>query len=337
MLHGPAVATHVATDHPVLAVMRDRAARGTAPGAHDDGNVVALAVQGGAARGVYSAAMLNALDDVGLANTVDRIYACSSGALNAVYSLGRGGWYALSTYYEDLPGKKYIDFARLLRGDNLIDLDEIFDQLLEVDKPVGWDTVLNSAIDLRIAVTDLDTLSGIMVGDFADQQELKAALKASCWLPIAVKGTTTFRGKEMIDGGVVVKHPARLALADKDVTHVLALSTRTPGVHKSVSRRSKLSAKIMLERLKPGLADAYLRGLREYELDRIWMRHATAHATHAPFLLEMVPSPTAPRIKSYDTDTNKLFAAARSAYTTACEILLGTPVNVVPRFALAPM
>lgn len=324
------------TDHPVLRVIRERARRGTTPGSHDDGHTVALAVQGGAVRGVYSSAMLSALEDLGYSQAFDRIYATSSGALNASYFLAGDMWYSLSIYYEDLPSKRFIDFSRMFRGEDLLDMTYVFEELMETEKPLDYQAVLAAPVQFHVAVTDVETVTGQVVSDFTDRDDLKAALLASCWLPVAVRGTTHFRGRQMVDGGVVVKHPVRFALAAEGCTHVMALSTHSPTVRKTVSRRAQMSAKLWMDRLKPGLAEAYLRGMREYEHDRAWMTRASANPQPGPYVLEVAPDEQAPKVRSHESDREKIFAAARSGYATTCRLILGEDVRVVPRLTLAP-
>jgi len=58
--------------------------------------------------GVVSAAMLCALDDLGMTNTFDAVYAESSGAINGAYFLNGNCWHNLSIYYDDLVGVQHI-------------------------------------------------------------------------------------------------------------------------------------------------------------------------------------------------------------------------------------
>ena len=77
-------------EHPVLNLLRQRRDEGSLPGKRSDEAKLGLAVEGGGMRGVVSASMLTAIDDLGFANCFDEIYACSSGAINAAYYLAGG-------------------------------------------------------------------------------------------------------------------------------------------------------------------------------------------------------------------------------------------------------
>src|SRR4051794_30226330 len=98
-----------AANHPVLRVLRERRRSGSAPGQRDDGCRVALAVEGGGLRGVVSAAMLQALEDLDLRDCFDAVFACSSGAVNASYFLVGETWYPVSIYYDDLTNRNFLD------------------------------------------------------------------------------------------------------------------------------------------------------------------------------------------------------------------------------------
>ena len=43
--------------------------------------------------------------------------------------------------------------------------------------------------------------------DFTSPADLRAALMASAWLPLVVRGTADFRGRRALDGGVPTLHP----------------------------------------------------------------------------------------------------------------------------------
>jgi predicted acylesterase/phospholipase RssA len=74
-------------DHPVLMLLRRRHQDRSTPGKRpsEDRAKLGLAVEGGGMRGVVSAAMLAALEDLGYADVFDALYASSSGAINCAY------------------------------------------------------------------------------------------------------------------------------------------------------------------------------------------------------------------------------------------------------------
>lgn len=92
-------------------------------------------------------------------------------------------------------------------------------------EPLDYRAVLRSDVALHIAITLVDELRTITVSKFESNEDLKDALRASAWLPIAIRGTASFRGQRAIDGTILTAHRHRLALTD-GCTHVLSLSTR---------------------------------------------------------------------------------------------------------------
>src|SRR5262245_41451751 len=95
----------------LIQLLRARVARGScAP--HEDGVTIALAVEGGAMRGVVSAGMVWALEDLGLTGAFDAIYGSSAGSINAAYFLGGQAGLGTRIYYEDINNARFIDLRR---------------------------------------------------------------------------------------------------------------------------------------------------------------------------------------------------------------------------------
>jgi predicted patatin/cPLA2 family phospholipase len=104
----------VNTSHPVLALLRDRAASGSQPGARTDGARLALVVEGGGMRGAVSAGGLQALHDAGLARCFDAVYGSSAGAINATYFLS-GQRDGVDVYARHIANERFCDLRRLVK------------------------------------------------------------------------------------------------------------------------------------------------------------------------------------------------------------------------------
>jgi predicted patatin/cPLA2 family phospholipase len=284
-------------------------------------------------RGIVSAAMLNALEDLGLARAFDGIYAASSGAINAAYLLVGESWYPLSIYYDDLTTTKFLDFRRPLRRRAMLDLDYAFDVVVEQLKPLDYDAVLASPIPLHIAVTFVDTLQAEVACGFRSKEDLKAALRATGWLPIATIGTATFRGRPAIDGGALVPHPFRFAI-DSGCTHVLSISTRPMAPSRSRLTLLQRYAASRMERLRSGLGDAYLEGIRGYANERAALAHARTSPTSNPYILDLAPLPGTPEVKRYEMDRGRLIEGARGAYEVVVLAIENKQVRVIPRLTI---
>ncbi|MDN2501539.1 patatin family protein, partial [Nocardia nova] len=59
--------------------------RGSAAGEHRDGARLALVIEGGSARGVYSHGMVTGLEELGVLRCFDAVYGASAGALNGAW------------------------------------------------------------------------------------------------------------------------------------------------------------------------------------------------------------------------------------------------------------
>jgi predicted patatin/cPLA2 family phospholipase len=317
--------------HPVLEILRNRRASGSTPGNRDFGDDarVGLAVEGGGMRGVVSAAMLSALEEQGFSDAFDAVYGCSSGAINAAYFLAGRTWYPVSIYYDDLTTPAFIDFKRALRGGNVLNLDYPFNEILEIIKPLDYEKVIASPVSLTVAITNVDKVRTVLVSDFEGRAELKAALIASAWLPIGVKGTTTFRGYRAVDGGVLTALPFRLALRD-GCTHVLSLSTRPmgpPGRKLSLFHRYTHR---YLERLQDGLGEGYLDAIREKHRDQAML--LTVRKTppdQPPYVLDLAPLPGDTEIKRHELRSHALMVAARRSYSIMYCALEGRPTTLL--------
>lgn len=298
-------------DHPVLVALRRRREKNDVPGARSDDLRIGLAVEGGGIRGVVSAAMLCALEDLGMASAFDAIYSASSGAINSAYFLTGGSWYPLSIYYDDLTTRKFVDFRRFFHG-HILDMDYAFDVVDRV-KPLNYEAVIASPTPLHIAVTLADELRTEVVGTYTSRADLRSALIASAWLPVALRGTTEFRGRRAVDGGVLTPHPYRLALAD-GCTHVLSLSTRPirpPRPRYSVAQRY---AAWHLNRIRGGLGTGYLEAVGHYRDERRALQRRMTEPGDPPYVLDLAPMPWMPEVKRHEMDPGRIIAGARGAY-----------------------
>ncbi|MFE2719380.1 patatin-like phospholipase family protein [Streptomyces mirabilis] len=299
-------------DHPVLELLRARRAAQSLPGRRTDGKRLGLAVEGGGMRGIISAAMLSALEDMDLLPAFDAVYGCSSGAINAAYFLVGRTWYPLSIYYDDLTTPEFLDFRRALRFQDVLNPHYAIDKVVGKRKPLDYERVLASEIPLHVMITDVDGLKTRDIMNFQDPADLTEALRSTIWLPLAVSGTWPYRGRRTVDGGVLTAHP--LFLAREQCTHVLSLSTRP-----MARPRNKLTAlnrvvEHHLERLHPGLGRGYVRAVTEYRAARLVLHDERHSSSQEPHVLDLAPVPGTPELKRHEMDVGKLLAGARSGY-----------------------
>ncbi|WP_436535126.1 patatin-like phospholipase family protein [Actinoplanes sp. HUAS TT8] len=322
-----------AGDHPVLQVLRKRRAAGTGPGRHGDGNRLALAVEGGGLRGVVSAAMLQALEDLGLRHCFDAVFACSSGAVNSAYFLVGETWYPVSIYYDDLTNRQFLDFRRMLRGRPMMSPSYALDTVVHTIKPLDYDAVLASPVPLHVMVTNVDALRTEVISEFSSTSDFREALRATIWLPIAVPGAAPFRGYRAVDGGVLTAHPFQVVprTGDQAFTHVLSLSTRPMG---TTRRRVTLFNRFVgsrLNRLRAGLGTGYLEAVHVYRQARHEVEAQRLHPRPDPYILDLAPLPGQPEVARHEMNPWLLMEGGRAGYEAVYFALEGVRRRAMPR------
>ena len=301
--------------HPVLEILRRRRDSRSMPGNRTDSATVALAVGGGGMRGVTSAAMCTQLHDEGFGDAFDIVYGCSAGALNAAYFVTGDCWFPLSIYYDDLVTKRFIDYTRVLRGRAIMDLDFVFGELLGGSKALDYRRAVDAAVRLVVAITDVDDCAPVAAGSFTSAGELENVLRAGVRLPLATPGTAEVGGRRILDGGLLMPLPFRMAVAD-GCTHILSLGTRRPAPPSDIHRVSvgHRLVRLHLERIRPGLGAAYATALRDRGADELWLAQRRFDASSEPRVLDLSPLPWMPDIRMNELDRHRVFDAARAAY-----------------------
>jgi predicted patatin/cPLA2 family phospholipase len=323
-----------AEHHPVRQVLHERRAAHSKPGDRSDGYKVGLAIEGGGLRGVISAAMLTLLEDLEFADVFDEIYSCSSGSVNAAYFIMRRTWFPLSIYFDDLTTGEFLDFRRILSWQAPMNLDYVFDDVLVKRKPLDYEFIMKAKQRLHVMVTDIDALESLDVSDFGSAQDLRSALMASAWLPLATKGVAIFRGKRAIDGGVLQFHPFRAAIND-GCTHILSLSTRPIGPLKTKPSLTNRIVARHLEKLRCGLGERFLVSMKQYMFeDKPFLMRSRLCPSGSPAVLDLAPLSGTPEIKRHEVDRSRLLDGARSAYGAAYFALEGKKVQVIPRLTV---
>lgn len=326
-------------DQPVLQVLRRRRAEGSRPGERTDGHTVALAFEGGGMRGCVSAAMGAALDDAGFHDCFDTVYGASAGAFNAAFFVAGDSWFPLSIYYDDLTTRDFVDLTRVLRGKPVLDLDYVLDHVVGGRKPIDAAAIAASPVSLHIAVTDVTDLRTVVATGFTGWADLREALAASAWMPLATHGTATFRGRPAMDGAILTASPYELALAD-GATHVLSLSTRPiarPPARPSLAHRVTIAH---LNRMRPGLGDGYRAALHHVWAARADLARWRRRHEGPPYVLDVAPLPGSPELRRMDIRVQAVLQTVRDSYALMRAVADGVPatevaagrVHAVPRF-----
>jgi predicted patatin/cPLA2 family phospholipase len=248
--------------NPVIEILKARKARGsTAP--HGDGARVALCVEGGAMRGVISAGMVSALEDLGLTKAFDAVYGSSAGAINAAYFLAGQARLGTSIYYEDINNRRFIDLWRALGGRPIVNLAFLLDDVAVRRKRLDVDRVLASVTPLTIVATDLVARRAAALRAFPDRDHLIAALRASSTMPVVAGPPVVYDGRSFLDASLSEPIPVPTAEADA-CTHALVLLTRSGAMRPHPSAFDRYFVGPRLRRLSPELATRYLNRAESY-------------------------------------------------------------------------
>jgi predicted patatin/cPLA2 family phospholipase len=260
--------------HPVIELIRRRRDEHSRPGARDDGRRVALVIEGGGMRGVVSAGMTAALEQLGLRDSFDEVHGASAGAFNAAFLLAGQGAYLTALYLHGFGDPAFVSVRRALRGGPALDMDYVVHDVWTRQRPLRFDTILGSAIALHCTATDADRAEIVDLTDLHAPEEIRFALLASARLPWLAGPPVDFRGRRLLDATLAEPIPVHAALAS--ATDVLILQTRPEGVaHAPLSWAVARLTDRYLRALNPSLVA--LRLSRSERYDELGARLA-AHA-----------------------------------------------------------
>jgi len=211
------------------------------PGARSDRYRVALVVEGGGMRGVVSAGMVSALENLNLRDSFDVVYGCSAGAISGAYFVAGQSRYGTTIFYENINNDQFINFKRAFFGRPVLSLEYLLDHVCKHLKILDVDKIIDGDIPLKIIATSVTDGQGTLLDRFANEIELFDSMRASARIPVVAGPPVKVRNKLCLDGALTEAVPYHSALRD-GCTHVLALLTRPQGVY----------------RKKPGVVDSVL-------------------------------------------------------------------------------
>lgn len=208
-------------------------------------------------RGVISAGMVWALEDLGLVDAFDAVYGSSAGAINAAYFLGGQAGVGTTIYYENINNRHFIDLSRMARGRPVVDLAYMLDDVAVRQKPLDASRVIASASPLSVIATDVVAEGSRALRHFTTPAGLISALRASATMPVLAGAPHVHEGRAYLDASI--SEPIPVPTAERDGhTHVLVLLTRTGEMRPRPSALDRYFVGPRLRRLSDGLATSYL-------------------------------------------------------------------------------
>jgi predicted patatin/cPLA2 family phospholipase len=250
--------------HPVVDAIRRRRAEGSRPGERTDGRRIALVIEGGGMRGVVSAGMAAAIEQLGLRDAFDEVHGASAGAFNGAFLLAGQATYLAALYPHGFGDPSFVGLRQLLRGRALFDMDYVIGEVWRRQRPLRVDDILTSGVQLHCTATDVDAAEIADLTDLDTGEDIRCAMRASGRLPWLAGPPVEFRGHRWLDATLAEAIPVHTA--QTTATDMLVLQTRPHGVH-----HTPLSSGVArltdgyLRKLNPALVELRLRRSERYD------------------------------------------------------------------------
>ena len=272
----------------VVQTLLRRRDEGSTPGSRTDGRRVALVIEGGGLRGVVSAGMTAAIEQLGLRDAFDEVHGSSAGAFNAAFFLAGQAAYLTTLYHHGFGDPRFVSLARTLRGGPLFDMDHVIDHVWTHERPLRVDTIFSSGIALHCTATDADRAAIVDLTGLGGDEEIRCALRASGRLPWLAGPPVSFRGMRLLDATLAEAIPIHVARVD--ATDMLVLQTRPHGIaHAPLSAMIARLTDNYLRKINPALVE--LRQTRSPRYDALTAELAaqSADPAHVPAVCVIRP------------------------------------------------
>jgi predicted patatin/cPLA2 family phospholipase len=315
-----------AKKHPVIELMRRRKSDGSKPGDRADDAKLALVIEGGGMRGIISAGMASAIEQLGFLDSIDEVYGTSAGALNGAFLLaGQASW-SCTLYYDYLNKERFLDFNRLLKGQPPIDMEWLAKDAYARERRLNYDAILKNPIKFHCMATKIDKGNTVDLTNLANRDDIESALLATSRIPFLAGDPHEYKGEKYIDGGLTDPIPIDAAITN-GATHVLILQTRPDGVSLKESIADPLVERF-LQSTYPALEDLYEERVEKYENIQRFIDVESKNKHHKPAIFNLKLPASEKVIGTFEKNTEKLVAGASSGLKLMEEALLGDKVEV---------
>ncbi|GGK56331.1 patatin-like phospholipase family protein [Nocardia camponoti] len=268
-------------------------------GRRDDGHRLALVIEGGGSRGVYSSGMVHALEELGLTSIFDAVYGTSAGAINGAWLLsGRASTGMRAAWTDPEIMRRAIDPSRVLRWRPVFDLRYLVHNVYDGIQPMDFDAILGNSTTFHPMATDIHTGLSVDLHPFlVDKPSLLTALRASAGLPLLAGPPVSLGGRAYFDGGLAETVPIRAAVA-AGATHALVLRTRREDERRPpASLLHRVVGGGYMRAIAPGAFRAWMARPQQQDLEDEFL------ASRGDAVLQVFPPADAPPIDSASRDT----------------------------------
>ncbi len=318
-----------------MQLIRRRRAEGSRPGERTDGRRAALVIEGGGMRGVVSAGMTAALEQLGFRDVFDEVHGASAGAFNAAFLLAGQAAYLTALYLHGFGDPRFVSVLRAIRGGPAFDMDYVITDVWTRQRPLRFKAILASRIDLHCTATDAERAEIVDLADLRDELEIRCALRASARLPWLAGPPVEFRGRRLLDATLAEAIPVAAAFAS--ATDVLVLQTRPHGVqHAPLSGVVARLTDRYLQAINPALVT--LRRTRSQRYDELstWLGARAADAGASPSVCVIRPPAGALLIGQLEHRAVPLQTAASHGLRAAWMALEGEDPEVLATLRAYP-
>ncbi len=264
---------------------------------------LALVVEGGGFKGIYTGAMLAELEASGISPSIfDFIVGSSAGSFNAAYYIAGQAQKGVCVYADHLHQNKFLNYMGWLQGRPIMNLDVLF-SITSNAVPLNWRRVVN-ARKLYVVATEPHSSRPHLLGPATTQSELLEHVRLSAHVPY-ISGKLPRRAEgPLFDGSFLAPLPIEQA-ADLGATHVLALSTRQLNSWRSCLKSTEKIALKAVGRRYPNFEKAINDhvALNPYRVQR----HLKAMTgSSSSMSLCVVDSPSTPKVRRTENRTTVL-------------------------------
>lgn len=322
--------------NPVLKLIHSRRLTGSQPGRRSDGAKLALVIEGGGMRGVVTAGMVTALEQLGLRDAFDVVYGASGGAINAAYFLAGQATFGTSVYYQDINNRWFLNPFRFSRSLPILSLEFLLDHVCETQKPLDWDAVVASQPPLTIIASSTTKHRSVALRRFQDKAELREGLRASARVPFVAGPPVAFRGDYYLDAYLTEPIPFKTPFEyseDNSCTHALVLLSRpkdAADLPETILDRWVFGPR--LARAYPEWKEVHDNGVEIYRRDSeelIKLEHRALRSLSGPYVLSVSAAQESREIRPTETDRNKLIAGAAAGARAVVSALFNSHSQVV--------
>ena len=315
--------------HPVIDALHRRRGEGSAPGERSDGRRIALVIEGGGMRGVVSAGMAAALEQLGLTGCVDEVHGASAGAFTGAFLLAGQAAYLTGLYPHGFGNPVFASARRmLLKGRPVFDLEYVVREVWRRQRPLRTERIVRCGIELHCTATDVERAAIVDLAQLCDDAEIRAAMLASSRLPWLAGGPVAFRGRWLLDATLAEAIPVHAARCS--ATDLLVLQTRPHGiVHSPLSGPVARLTDNYLRKINPALVT--LRETRSQRYDQLSAELAAAarDGRAEPAVCVIRPPSGTPLIGQMENRAQVLAVAGSHGFRAAWMALTGEDPDLV--------